>query len=131
MEVSFCLRFAAQSVLMSSVCRPTVFVAVSGASASAPLITGYSQILIRAQSKRAYTSAAVIGSGGIGGIAAALSFTQKEAPKYSTGVALTLGFNALTILICIIQHFTFRYQNARADKGKVVLEGDESFRYQL
>lgn len=94
------------------------FLAVAGASTSAPLVTGYSQFVIRSQTKRAYTSAVVVGSGGIGGIAAALSFTQKEAPKDSTGIALTLGFNALTILICFIQHFAFRYQNARADKGK-------------
>jgi len=108
-----------------------VFLAVGGCNTTVPLVIGYSQINIRAQTKRAYTSALVVGCGGIGGIAAALTFTQKQAPKYSLGVEITLAFNVLCIVICAIQHVAFRIQNKRADAGKVILENDESFRYQL
>lgn len=108
-----------------------IFIAVGGCHATLPLVIGFSQINIRTQTKRAYTSVLVGAAVGIGGIAAAFTFTQKQAPKYSMGVEVALAFNALSIVICIIQHFTFRYQNKRADQGKVTLEGNEDFRYQL
>lgn len=104
---------------------------MGGCNTTAALAIGYSQLNIRAQTKRAYTSALVVGCGGIGGIAASLTFTQKQAPKYSLGVEVTLAFNVLCILICAIQHVVFRIQNNRADKGRVILEGHEGFRYQL
>lgn len=108
-----------------------VFIAVGGCNTTVPLVIGFSQISIRAQTKRAYTSALVIGFGGMGGIAAALAFTSAQAPKYEIGVHMTLAMNAITIGICLVQHLVFRYQNNRANKGQIVLENHEGFRYQL
>lgn len=108
-----------------------VFLATGGCQASIPLITSWSQTCIRSQSKRAVMSATVVAWGGIGGILASVSFQQKEYLKgYPTGIWLTVGLTAFTAVGAIGTWIWFMYQNKRADRGLVVLEGDPDFRYQ-
>ncbi|PWN45404.1 MFS general substrate transporter [Ceraceosorus guamensis] len=108
-----------------------VCLAVGGCNSVVPLVIGYSQINIRGSAKRAFTSAIVVAFGGIGGIAAGVSFTERAAPHYTEGIHLTLAMNAITVGICVLQHIVFRVQNKRANDGKAVLEGHQDFRYQL
>ncbi|CAK9785899.1 unnamed protein product [Cutaneotrichosporon oleaginosum] len=108
-----------------------VFLAVGGCNANVPLVVSWSQTAIRAQSKRAVTAAVVVAWGGIGGIFASVMFMQKEARKgYPTGIFFTIGVNCGTIVFAFLLSVYFRRQNRRADRGEVVLEGSEEFRYQ-
>lgn len=108
-----------------------VFLATGGCQASIPLITSWSQTVIRSQSKRAVMSATVVAWGGIGGILASVSFQQKEALKgYPTGIWLTVGLCAFTAVGSVLLWVWFMAQNKKADRGQTVIEGDPDFRYQ-
>lgn len=96
-----------------------------------PLTVAWSQSNIRDQSKRAFTAAVVIAFGGIGGIIASVAFIEKEAADgYPTGVWLTVAMNAVLILVSAGLRLYMAWANRRADRGLVVLEGHEDFRYQ-
>ncbi|BEJ11525.1 hypothetical protein CspHIS471_0109470 [Cutaneotrichosporon sp. HIS471] len=108
-----------------------VFLAVGGCNANVPLVVSWSQTAIRSQSKRAVTAAVVVAFGGLGGIFASVMFMQKEAKRgYPTGVFFTIGVNAGTVVLAFLLSVFYRYQNRRADRGEVVLEGADDFRYQ-
>jgi MFS family permease len=108
-----------------------LFLSYGGAQSNVPLVISWSQTAIRAQSKRGFTSAVIIAWGGIGGILAGAAFIEKEAPKqFPTGVFLTMGMNAAVVVLAIGLHFWMRHQNRRADRGEIIIEGSEDFRYQ-
>lgn len=107
-----------------------VFLAVGGCNGNVPLLISWAQTSIRAQSKRAVTAAVIVAWGGIGGILSGVVFIQKEAKLgYPTGIWFTVGMNSFTICAALCLSFWFRYQNRRADRGEVVLENAEDFRY--
>lgn len=110
-----------------------VFFAAAGSNSNVPLVTSWAQTGIRQQSRRAFTSAFIIAWGGIGGILASVAFRQQESkmvPQYPTGIYLTLAMAAGTFVMALGLVIWFRRQNARADRGEVILEGEEGFRYQ-
>lgn len=107
-----------------------VFLATGGCQASIPLITSWSQTCIRSQSKRAVMSATVVAWGGIGGILASVSFQNKEAPHYKSGIFLTIGLCAFTAVGSVGLWVWFMAQNKKADRGEKVLEDDVNFRFQ-
>jgi nitrate/nitrite transporter NarK len=108
-----------------------VFITLGGATGNVPLIMSWAQTSIRSQSKRGYASALIVAWGGIGGIVGGVAFMQKEAKQnYPTGVYLTVAVNAGVAACAIFLNLFYAYQNKRADRGEIILEGHESFRYQ-
>lgn len=107
-----------------------VFLATGGCQASIPLITSWSQTVIRSQSKRAVMSATVVAWGGIGGIIASVAFRQAEMPHYRTGIFLTIALCAFTAVVSFLLWVYFMAENRKADRGEKVLEDDPDFRYQ-
>lgn len=110
-----------------------VFFAAAGCNSNVPLVTSWAQTGIRKQSRRAFTSAFIIAWGGIGGILASVAFRQQEAkkvPQFPTGIFLTIAMAAATFMFALGLIIWFKYQNRRADRGEVILEGEEGFRYQ-
>ncbi|EMD86532.1 hypothetical protein COCC4DRAFT_167009 [Bipolaris maydis ATCC 48331] len=113
------------------------FLGVCGCQGNVPAILAYQSNNIRGQSKRSVGSALQIGFGAIGGIIASTVFTQKEAPRYLTGLWVTAGlqFYILGVLICFTVYF--RKQNAVVDKqmanGEPLAEreGQAGFKYTL
>lgn len=74
----------------------------------------------------------IVAFGGVGGILASVTFQQKEAKKgYPTGVFFTMACQATTALLATGLHFYYKIQNRRADRGLIVIENFEGFRYQL
>ena len=51
--------------------------------------------------------------------------------NFDLGIAFCIGANCLICLIVVVNTVIFKRQNARADKGEVVLEGDVRFRYTI
>jgi dipeptide/tripeptide permease len=107
-----------------------IFLAVGSANSNVPLIVSWSQTSIRSQSKRGFTSALVIAMGGLGGIIASVAFKNNEAPKYPTGVYLTLATHTLMIILALSLKFWMHMKNKRADRGETIIEGNPKFRYQ-
>lgn len=115
--------------------------------ANVPLIITYQSNNVRSHTKRAVHSALVIGFGGVvrpfqfslcsradhfvdqGGIMASTIFRQADFPRYLPGIGATAGCQVLSLIILLASDFAFRRANAKADRGEVVLEGLEGFRY--
>jgi sugar phosphate permease len=94
------------------------FLGVCGCQGNVPAVLAYQSNNIRGQSKRSVGSALQIGFGAIGGIIASTVFTQKEAPKYLTGLWVTAGlqFYILVVLGCFTVYF--RKQNAVVERQR-------------
>ncbi|TXT04716.1 uncharacterized protein COLE_07535 [Cutaneotrichosporon oleaginosum] len=109
-----------------------VFLAFGGITALIPMIVSWSQTSVRRQSKRGFSSALVVAFGGVGGILASVAFMEREAKAgYPTGMTLSIALQSSNVVGILGLMAWFKYQNGRADRGVVVLEESESFRYQL
>lgn len=63
-----------------------VFFTVAGANANIPSCMAYQANNVRGQWTRAFSSATLVGFGGIGGIASSLVFRDQDAPEYRPGM---------------------------------------------
>lgn len=108
-----------------------IFLAVGGGNSNVPLIISWQHTGIRSQSKRAFCSALTVAFGGVGGIlGSALFFDKEKKQGYPTGVYVTLALNATTVVCAFSLSVYYRYRNRLAEKGEVVIEDHEDFRYQ-
>ncbi|KAJ5630254.1 uncharacterized protein N7484_010354 [Penicillium longicatenatum] len=108
-----------------------VFLTVAGANANIPSCMAYQANNVRGQWTRAFSSATLVGFGGLGGIASSLVFRDKDAPEYRPGMYAALACNILIILIVCVMSVWLRFCNRQADRGKRVIEGEPSFRYTI
>jgi MFS family permease len=106
-----------------------VFLGLAGGNSNVASILGYMQNNIAGQTKRAFTSALVIGSGGIGGIIASTVFRSVDAPGYRPGLWVTIGANIVIIIVCSIMSIAFTIRNRKARAGGPPIEGREGFFY--
>lgn len=68
-----------------------VFLTVAGANANIPGCLAYQANNVRGQWTRAFSSATLVGMGGVGGIASSLVFRDKDAPEYRPGMYAALA----------------------------------------
>jgi len=106
-----------------------VFLICCGFNTNIPACMTYQSNNIRGQWKRAFCSATLIGTGGIGGIAGSLMFRSQDAPGYRPGMYASLGCAVLTLIVICINTWYFKRENAKADKGLKILQGHPDFRY--
>jgi MFS family permease len=107
------------------------FLIAIGVNANVPAYLTWMANNIRGQWKRAFASALNVAMAGIGGIMGGTVFRGQDAPRYIPGVIACMICGALIVLTASAMALYFRYQNAKADEGKVVIEGLEGFRYTL
>ena len=107
------------------------FIGVAGANANVPAAMAYQANNIRGQWKRAFCSATLVGMGGIGGISGSLIFRSQDAPGYYWGFVGTIVANCVVLVVCAILSVVFWRRNRKADRGELVIEGLEGFRYTL
>jgi hypothetical protein len=108
-----------------------VYLGLASYNASIPAIFSYQHNNIAGQSKRAIGSALMIAGGGIGGIIASNAFRQQDAPSYRPGLNTVIALQVLTVMLILKNLYLFSRANRRADKGEVLLEEREGFRYTL
>lgn len=63
-----------------------VFFTVAGANANIPACMAYQANNVRGQWTRAFSSATLVGFGGLGGIVSSLVFREQDAPQYRPGI---------------------------------------------
>lgn len=67
--------------------------------------------------------------GAIGGIYGSTVFMEREKPTYLTGIWAVAGAQLyLIVSTCLMVYYYWR-QNKKADRGEIVIEGLEGFRY--
>ncbi|OJD16207.1 hypothetical protein AJ78_03639 [Emergomyces pasteurianus Ep9510] len=105
------------------------FLIVGPAFANIPFSLTYQANNILGQWKRAYCSALIVGAGGVGGIIGSLVFRTQDAPSYRPGLYSCL----VAIFLCVVSMCTttvyFYRQNKLQAEGKIIIEGEEGFRY--
>ncbi|VUC24524.1 unnamed protein product [Clonostachys rosea] len=106
-----------------------VFLICCGFNTNIPACMTYQSNNIRGQWKRAFSSATLIGTGGIGGIAGSLMFRSQDAPAYRPGMYASIGCAVLTLIVICFNTWYFKRENAKADRGEKVLQGHPDFRY--
>lgn len=74
-------------------------------------------------------AAAMISAGALGGVCGSTIFRKQDAPDYLPGMWATIAMQLLHLILTFAMSWHFKRQNARADRGEVVLEGVEGFRY--
>lgn len=108
-----------------------LFLAAAAVNSNIPMISAFSQTSIRAQSKRAFVSALVVGFGGLGGIVSTLVFPERDAPQFVFGMIFVMGAQGFVILNSLLMAFFFMNANRKANRGQKVIEGYKDFRYQI
>ena len=68
--------------------------------------------------RRAVGIAWQIGFGSIGGIVATYSFISKDAPRYTKGHAISLGFICLSAVSCVAYYIAITTENRKRDNGQ-------------
>jgi MFS-type transporter involved in bile tolerance (Atg22 family) len=122
-----------------------IFMGLAGANANIPTALAWQANNIRGQSLRMYVfqpsglgpvtdgyrvaSGLQVAFGAIGGIYASTVFMEKEAPSYRTGLWAVTGVQLYLIVSTTGILFHYWRQNKKADRGGIVLEGLEGFRY--
>jgi len=106
------------------------YLTIAGCQSNVPAVMAYAQNNVTKHSKRSFTSAMVIGFGGIGGIIASTVYRQADFPRYIPGLWTTAALQIFTVAACGGMSFYFKKQNALADQGKI-LEMHPGFRYTI
>jgi MFS family permease len=108
-----------------------VFLTLAGANSVIPALMAYQANNIVGSTKRAMSSALFVGLGGVGGIAGSLVFRQQDAPTYVPGMIACLVLSGFIILTVCVMSVYFRFMNAKADRGEIILENTPGFRYTI
>jgi hypothetical protein len=69
--------------------------------------------------------------GSIGGVAGSLVFRSQDAPRYLPGIWAIIACNLLLILIVSVMTIWFRICNKKVDRGELVIEGLQGFKYTI
>ncbi|KAJ6030625.1 uncharacterized protein N7446_000312 [Penicillium canescens] len=105
------------------------FLATAMSQANIPCILAWQANNVRGQWKRAFTSAAVVGAGGLGGIIGSLVFRLRDAPLYRPGIWACMTANGLILLIIPMLLVKFYRANRRSSRGGKLIQQMEGFMY--
>lgn len=112
-----------------------VFLVTAGANANVPATMSYQANNIRGQWKRAFTSASLVGFGGIGGIAGSLVFRTQDAPHYKPGMWACIACALMNLVLVGVISTSFWRENKKHARGEKMIESndtdpdDPNFRY--
>lgn len=74
-------------------------------------------------------SAMQVAFGAVGGIYASTTFMEKDAPTYRNGMWAVTGCQFYILIATVLMVLHYRRQNKRADRGEIIIEDMEGFRY--
>ncbi|EFW21374.1 hypothetical protein D8B26_001582 [Coccidioides posadasii str. Silveira] len=106
-----------------------VFLGLAGANGALPAVLAWQANNIRGQSTRAIASGLQVAFGAVGGIYASVTFLEREAPTYFSGLWAGIAAQLFMLAACIGMSIYHYIQNRKAARGEMVIEGLEGFRY--
>ncbi|KAF5095635.1 hypothetical protein D0Z03_001795 [Geotrichum reessii] len=95
-----------------------LFLIASGLYTAMPLLVCWTNMNFAGHHRRAVGTGWQVGFGNIGGIIATFSFMAKNAPFYTKGLAIGLGFTALCIIAVIVYLMGIRMENRAKRAGR-------------
>lgn len=106
-----------------------VFLGVAGIHSNVPAILSYQHNNIVGSTKRVITSSLFIVAAGIGGVIATNIFRQQDAPHYRPAMYTVMAIEVVAVVLVLKNTSIYSRVNAKADWGKVIIEGQPGFRY--
>ncbi|KAH7034785.1 major facilitator superfamily domain-containing protein [Microdochium trichocladiopsis] len=106
-----------------------LMMATGAANGNIPTAIAWQANNIRGQSLRMVASGLQVGFGAIGGIYASTVMMEREAPLYRTGLWAVCGTQFFLVLSTVFLCVFCWHKNKKADKGDVVIEEMDGFRY--
>lgn len=122
-------------LLMTAYCKDNdaryagIFLGLAGCNSNLSTVIAWQANNVRGQSTRAVASALQVGFGAIGGIYASVTFIQKEAPNYPTGLWAAAATQIFLIVSAAFLWAYYFFANKKADRMHIAVEGLERFRY--
>lgn len=107
------------------------YLIIGGCSSNVPASATYQGVNIVGQWRRAFCNATLVAAGGVGGIIGTITFRAQDAPDYHPGLYTCFAAAALTVVSVLITSTNHYIQNKKADRGEIIIEGVEGFRYKL
>jgi MFS family permease len=96
-----------------------IFLATMGIYSAMPVVLCWFNTNLGGHLRRSVGTAWQIGFGNIGGIIAAFSFLSKDAPKYTSGFGICLGFICLSAVANTVYFSALIAENKKRDRGHV------------
>jgi hypothetical protein len=106
-----------------------IYLATGGYVSNWAAMNAYQSSNIVGQWKRATFAAASTACNGLGGIAGAFIFRQKERPEYETAIWVSIGSHIIIVLIVGFFSLYFWFANTKQKKGRMLLENTLNFKY--
>ncbi|KAI4688848.1 uncharacterized protein J4E84_004778 [Alternaria hordeiaustralica] len=94
-----------------------LFLVAMGAYTAMPVIVCWFNMNLGGHHRRAVGSAWQVGFGNIGGIIAVYSFLKTDAPKYTRGYSISIGFVCLSALSCCAYFVMCSLSNRKRNKS--------------
>jgi MFS family permease len=94
-----------------------LFLVAMGAYTAMPVIVCWFNMNLGGHHRRAIGSAWQVGFGNIGGVIAVFAFLKKDAPKYTPGYSISIGFVCLSALSCLVYFAMCSWANRTRDKS--------------
>ncbi|KAL2859905.1 MFS general substrate transporter [Aspergillus lucknowensis] len=107
------------------------FFTTMGANSGIPATMAYQANNVRGQWKRAICSAIFVGLGASGGMTGSLVYREEDSPRYTPGISTCIGLTVLIVVLVGLLSLRMHRRNRMADRGELVIEGLEGFRYTL
>lgn len=104
----------------------SLFLAVSGTYAAMPVFIGWFNMNLAGHLRRGVGTAFQIGFGNIGGIIASYAFPTEDAPRYTTGYALSVAFIALAMAAAVAYLVACTVQNREREKLITIHKAEEN-----
>ncbi|KAH7059045.1 general substrate transporter [Macrophomina phaseolina] len=100
-----------------------------GSKANTPAAMAYMSNNLRTHTKKLASVSVLIVGVCLGGVTGALVFRQQDAPTYHPGLYASMVASFLLCVLVGAMTAKFRRDNRRAERGQLVIEGHEAFRY--
>lgn len=108
-----------------------LFLVTCGAYSAMPVVVCWFAMNLGGHHRRSIGTAWQVGFGNIGGIIATFAFLSKDAPNYTPGYSICIGFACLSIISCIVYVVALRFENNKRDNAPIeataVTETEEEY----
>ncbi|CUS12088.1 unnamed protein product [Tuber aestivum] len=95
-----------------------LFLVAMGCYSAVPVVACWFNLNLGGHRRRAVGSAWQVGFGNLGGIISTYSFITKDAPRYTKGYAISLGFICLAGVSCVAYYTAITMENKKRKHGR-------------
>ncbi len=108
-----------------------VCLAIAACQSNNAAILIFGQNNVVGSSKMSLASVLNIAGGTVAGVVGSTIYVTKEAPAYTSGLITTMVLMACLIICCIVANVILHRQNRKVDRGEVIYNGVQGWKWTL